>query len=303
MRVLVTGAGGFIGRALVARLVEEGRQVVALSRRPRAVTEALPELSGAWAWQPQAGPPPAEALEGVGAVVHLAGEPVAGIWTRAKRRAIEDSRVSGTRHLVEGLVAGGTGGVLVSASAIGFYGERGDAILDEGEGPTDDFLSRVCRQWEQEARQAEAAGWRVVRLRIGIVLERGGGALGAMERPFRLGMGGRLGRGRQWWSWIHREDLVEMILWALGGQVGGAVNATAPGPVRQGEFARELGRALHRPAWLPAPAFALRILTGGFAWELLSSKRVLPRRALEAGFRFRHPELPAALGAIYGEAR
>ena len=303
MRVLVTGAGGFVGRALVARLIASGKRVTALSRRPEALRALIPDASAVRAWQPLEGPPPGEAFEGVDAVVHLAGEKVAGVWTSAKRRAIEDSRVVGTRHLVEGIRAAGGTGMLVSASAIGYYGERGETVLGEQDGPSGDFLSRVCQRWEREARGAEAAGWTVTCLRIGIVLERGGGALGAMEVPFRLGLGGRLGSGRQWWSWIHREDLVELIVFALDGGLSGEVNATAPEPVRQAAFARELGRVLHRPARLPVPAPVLRLLAGGFSWELLSSKRVLPRRALEAGFRFRHGELSAALQAIYGGPR
>ncbi|HHN74047.1 MAG TPA: NAD-dependent epimerase/dehydratase family protein, partial [Acidobacteria bacterium] len=171
MRVLVTGAGGFVGRALVARLIASGKRVTALSRRPEALRALIPDASAVRAWQPLEGPPPGEAFEGVDAVVHLAGEKVAGVWTSAKRRAIEDSRVVGTRHLVEGIRAAGGTGMLVSASAIGYYGERGETVLGEQDGPSGDFLSRVCQRWEREARGAEAAGWTVTCLRIGIVLE------------------------------------------------------------------------------------------------------------------------------------
>lgn len=302
MRVLVTGAGGFVGRRLVSRLLGQGHTPSALSRRPEALRREVEGLEHVWPWQPLEGLPPGEALEGVDAVIHLAGEPVAGLWTEAKKRTIHDSRVAGTRHLVEGLLAAtNPPRVLVSASAIGYYGNRGEAALIEEDAPTRDFLSLVCQSWEATAEKAAGGGVRVVTPRIGIVLGREGGALAAMLPVFKWGLGGRLGSGRQWWSWIHLDDLVELILWAAQEDaVEGPVNATAPHPVRQGEFARALGRALHRPAILPAPALILRLLAGGFSWELLSSKRVLPEKALESGFRFRYGRLEPALAAIVG---
>jgi uncharacterized protein (TIGR01777 family) len=191
---------------------------------------------------------------------------------------------------------------LLSASAIGYYGERGDERLDEAAAPGDDFLASTCVAWEAEARRAEDLGVRVVRLRTGIVLDEGGGALERMLPPARFGLGGRLGPGRQWWSWIARDDAIGAMIHALDGSFEGAVNLTAPHPVRQADFARTLGRVLSRPALLPAPAFALRLALGGFATELLSSKRVVPRRLLESGFEFGQPRLEGALRSILGRS-
>jgi uncharacterized protein (TIGR01777 family) len=188
--------------------------------------------------------------------------------------------------------------VLIAASAIGFYGDVGEEAVDEDSPSGDDFLAEVCQEWEDQAGRAEAMGVRVVRLRIGIVLGKGGGALEAMLLPFKLGLGGPLGSGRQWWSWIHLDDVVEIILQSLQDQkMSGAVNATTPDPMRQKDFARVLGRVLSRPAFMPAPSFALKLALGGFSAELLSSKRVIPARLKEWGYSFRFPELEAALEA------
>ncbi len=299
MRVLVSGARGFVGGALVDRLSADGHGVRALCRARRG---ASPPVAGElYPWHVETAPPPGEALEGVDAVVHLAGEPVAGLWTRRKRAAIENSRVLGTRKLVAGLAAlpdEGRPKTLVSASAVGYYGERGDAELTEDEPAGDAFLARVCARWEHEAAQAAALGVRVVSLRIGIVLGSGGGALRSMLPAFHCGLGGSLGSGRQWWSWIERGDLVELIVFALESELAGPVNAVAPGVVRQRTFAQTLGRVLGRPTLCPAPAWALRLIAGGFSSELLSSKRVVPARLEELGFRFTHPELEGALRAV-----
>jgi hypothetical protein len=308
MRVLLTGAGGFVGRHLAQRLAVAGHETRALTRNPDGRVKGLPGVGEAVGWNPLEAIPLPRVYEGIDGIVHLAGEPVVGLWTDAKRRAIRDSRVIGTRHLVQGLASlppEQRPRVLVNASAIGYYGDRGEEVLTEASSPGTDaeFLAGVTRAWEHEARQAEDLGVRVVRLRIGIVLGRDGGALGAMLTPFRLGLGGPLGDGRQWWSWIHRYDLVTLALSALTrDDVAGAVNATAPEPVRQREFAKELGRVLHRPALLPAPAFVLRTALGDFSSELLGSKRVLPRAAEAAGINFAFPTLSGALREIVAEA-
>lgn len=299
MHVLVTGASGFLGGALCARLRARGDAITTLSRDPAAAQRRMPDLKAALRWDPMAGPAPAEAMSAVDAVIHLAGETVSGRWTQAKMQAIRESRVRGTRQLVESIrTSARRPRVLVCASAVGYYGDRGEEELLEASAPGSDFLALVCQQWEAEAQQAEALGVRVVRLRTGVVLAAGGGALGAMLTPFKLGAGGPLGSGRQWWSWVHRNDVVGIALAALDDEAyQGAVNVTSPEPVRQGQFARELGRALGRPALLPAPEFALKLLLGGFSVELLGSKRVLPARATALGYRFAYPRLAEALQA------
>ena len=293
MRILVTGATGFIGRALVPALSADGHTVVALSRSP----DPQPHVERVHVWRLLEGPPPPEALEGVDAVVHLAAENAQGRWTDAKRRAIRESRELGTRHLVDGLLAAATPPkVLVSAGAIGVYGRHGDDEVTEETPPGDDFLADVARAWEAEAERAATGGIRVVVLRTGIVLGRGGGALQRMLLPARLGANGPLGGGRQWWSWIHMDDVLGLFQHALArDDVSGPLNGTAPHPVRQRDFAKALGRVLHRPAFLPAPTFALRLVFGEFATEILGSLRVLPRRTEASGYRFRQPELEAAL--------
>ncbi|MGE0709760.1 MAG: TIGR01777 family oxidoreductase [Planctomycetota bacterium] len=298
MRVLVTGATGLIGSQLVAALTARGDEVSATSRRPERLQGPFVARH---AWDPLGGPADAALFEGVDAVVHLAGEPVNGRWTAAKKRAIEVSRVEGTRRLVAGMRAGKEAPqTFVCASAIGYYGDRGDEELHEGSAPGDDFLAGVCRGWEAAALEADPLGVRVVRLRTGLVLAREGGALAEMLLPAKLGVSGPLGGGRQWWSWIHIQDQVRLLLWALDGEVEGALNAVSPEPVRQRDFAAALGRALGRPSFLPAPAFAIRAALGGFAAEILSSHRVLPARALELGFEFEHPELEPALRNLLG---
>lgn len=309
MKVLLTGATGFVGRHAAQRLAVAGHSVRAISRNPGGGARKVPGVDEVQGWSPLEAIPLARVFDGVEGIVHLAGEPVVGLWTDAKRKAIRDSRVVGTRHLVQGLAGlepERRPRVLVSASAIGYYGDRGEEELTEASAPGTDaeFLASVCRAWEHEARQAEDLGMRVVRLRIGIVLGRDGGALGAMLTPFKLGLGGPLGGGRQWWSWIHRYDLVTLILSALTrDDVTGPLNATAPEPVRQRVFAQELGRVLSRPALLPAPAFVLRTVLGDFSSELLASKRVLPKAAEQAELSFAFPQLPQALSEIVSEAR
>jgi len=296
MRVTVTGATGRIGTRLVTELRARGDEVTALSRDPDRAHAALGVE--AVAWDPVRGPAPAEALAGRDGVVHLAGEDVAQRWSAAAKRRLLESRETGTRHLVAGLErADPRPSVLVSASAIGWYGHRGDEPLGESAPAGDDFLAQVCAAWEREAAAAQALGVRVVRIRTGVVLDKGGGALAKMLPFFRLGAGGPVAGGRQAMSWIHVEDLVAVYLAALGGGDGwtGAVNATAPTPVTNREFAKALGRVLHRPAVAPVPALAVRALYGEMADIVVHGQRVLPERAQALGFRFRHPELDEAL--------
>ncbi len=300
MKVLITGATGFLGRRLCEHLREQGYRPSALARDPERALRALP-LEEAHRWSADRRPP-AEALAGVDAVVHLAGETIAGRWTPEKKQRIYESRVRGTRHLVEGLAQldpQDRPKALVSASAVGYYGDRGEELLTEDVPAGEGFLAEVCRDWEREAQRAEGLGLRVVLLRFGIVLGRDGGALPQMLRPFRMGLGGPLGSGRQWWAWVHRDDAVGLIAFALGNEtLAGAVNVVAPERVRQKRFARTLGKVLRRPAWLPVPAWALRIALGEFAETLLASTRAVPYKAQRAGYRFRFPRLEEALREI-----
>ncbi len=300
MRILVTGATGFVGRRLCEVLSESGCRVTALSRRPDAARKALPSLSQVFAWRPVEEAPPLESLDQVDAVIHLAGESVVGRWNARKRRAIRESRVRATRNLVGAIgQAQPRPRTLISASAVGYYGDQGETELTESMPAADDFLGEVCGQWEQEGSRVSEAGVRVVHLRIGVVLAAGGGALDAMLLPARLGLGGPLGSGRQWWSWIHREDLIGMVQHVLANEsLSGPFNATSSNPVRQKDFARVMGRVLSRPAFLPTPGIGLKMVLGGFAVELLSSKKVLPDRIQKSGYRFRFPELEPALRDI-----
>lgn len=302
MRILVSGATGFVGRALCRHLVAKGDEVWAFSRRPAQALASLEAGSRVFAWDAATVEPPAEAFEDVDAVIHLAGEPVVGRWTQAKREAIRASRVDSTQLLVAALAKlEKPPKTLISASAIGYYGEKGDAAVTEDSPPDSDFLAQTAVAWEAAALRAELSGVRVVCLRTGIVLGQGGGALEAMLLPFRLGVGGPLGSGEQWWSWVALEDAIGLIDFALRTpEVEGPLNVTAPEPVRQKDFAKALGKTLNRPAFLPAPAFALKLALGEFSTELLSSKKVLPRKAERLGYRFRFNDLEDCLGHVIG---
>ena len=271
-----------------------------LSRDVAGVRTRLPAATArAWDWRQ--GAPTADAFEGVEAVIHLAGEPVAeGRWTEEKKNRIRESRREGTRRLVEGLAAlASPPKVLVCASAVGYYGEAGDHDLEETSPPGTDFLAGVCVEWEREAMAATSLGVRVVCVRIGVVLGRGGGALARMLTPFRLGLGGRLGSGKQWMPWVALDDVVGIFLHALSSPgVEGALNAAAPTPVTNAEFTRALGRVLHRPAILPVPAAALRAAFGDLAGVLLCSQKVLPRRTLASGYAFQHVDLASCLRTL-----
>jgi uncharacterized protein (TIGR01777 family) len=303
MRVAVTGATGLIGRRLVAALVERGDDVLVLSRQ----ASRAQSLHGVRVeeWNPAAEPAPG--LSGLDGVVHLAGEPVAQRWTDAAKERIRLSRVQGTSNLVAGMRnADPRPAVLVSTSASGYYGDRGADLLDESSppGPAEDFLASLCTEWERAAEEAAEIGIRVVKVRNGVVLDRAGGALAKMLPPFRLGVGGPVAGGGQYMPWIALDDVVGIYLAALDATEGpgwsGPVNASAPAPATNASFTRALGRALHRPAVLPLPALALRVMFGEMASILLASQRMVPARALELGYEFRYGELEAALRAALG---
>ncbi len=303
MRVAVTGSTGLIGRALMKRLGDVGHQAVPVLRAasdPGA--EAGAESSQSVVWDPATGDVEAEKLEGLDAVLHLAGEPIAARrWSPDQKQRIADSRTESTALLAETLSGlDAPPGMMVSASAIGFYGDRGDEALDESSSGGDDFLARVCRDWEAAADPARAAGIRVVHPRTGVVLSRSGGALSEMLPFFRLGIGGRVGNGRQWMSWITLHDEVEALLWLLDADLEGPVNLTAPQPVTNRELTRALGRALNRPTLLPTPKPALQARLGRELAEALlySSARVEPAALQRSGFAFSHPDIATALEAV-----
>ncbi|HEX9444500.1 MAG TPA: TIGR01777 family oxidoreductase [Candidatus Binatia bacterium] len=303
MKLVVAGGTGFIGTALLNSLAQQGHALVVLTRR--ASPAGLPAGTTPIVWQP--GSPGTwenvlpEALSGADGVINLAGEPIAGKrWTGAQKQKLRASRVDPTRALVDAIGRSRSKpGFLLNASAVGYYGPRGDETVTEADGPGGDFLARLCREWEDEAKKAEAHGLRVVRLRTGVVLGRDGGALAKMIPPFKLFFGGPLGSGAQWLPWIHLEDEVGLIRFLLENPAArGPVNATAPNPVTMKEFAKALGGALHRPSWAPVPAFALRLMLGEMAEMLLTGQRALPAEAERLGYRFRHPALPEALRDI-----
>jgi uncharacterized protein (TIGR01777 family) len=301
-RVTITGATGLLGTHVLAALRERGDEVTVLTRAPERARTQLGSDVDAVRWDPLQAPPPAHALAGRDAVVHLAGEPVAQRWSSRARTAIRDSRVRGTANLVAGLAAcEDRPAALVHASAIGYYGAHGEEPIDEDVAPGTDFLARVCSEWEAEAAKASDLGLRVVAVRTGVVLDTHGGALAKMLPPFRLGVGGPVAGGRQYISWIHEKDYVGLVLAAAGDeQWSGPVNATAPEPVTNAAFSRELGHALHRPAALPVPGFALRAMYGEMAQIITTGARVVPAKALVLGYEFAYPHLPEALRAALG---
>src|SRR3954471_11748218 len=295
MRVTVTGATGLVGRRLVAALEERGDEVTVLSRNPEKARSRLGVEAAAW--NPADEPAPAAALAGRDGVVHLAGEPVAQRWSDDVKRRIHDSRVKSTHNLVAGLRdADPRPKVLVSASGVGYYGPHGDERVTESDPAAGDFLGQLCVDWEGAADSAAELGLRVAYVRTGIALDASGGALKTMLPPFKLGVGGPIAGGAQYMPWIHIDDLVGIYLAALDGdQWTGALNGTAPEPVAQKAFAKALGRALHRPAFLPAPKPALRLLLGEMAEIATTGVRAVPERPLALGFQFRHTDLDEAL--------
>ena len=301
MRVFITGGSGLIGRCLVDRILGRGDSVVVLTRCAAAarkvfpagvsLIEADPTIRGHWQ----------NAIANADAVVNLCGEPIfKDRWTKTSKERIRTSRTSSTENIVKAMVDCPDGPkTLVSGSAIGFYGPRGSEELFEDAPPGDDFLAQVGVQWEAATRKASEAGIRVVLLRIGIVLARQGGALERMMLPFRLHVGGPIGGGRQWVSWIHIDDLIGMIIFALDNSaMEGPINATGPEPVTNRRFARTLGGVMGRKSWLPVPGILLRIALGQVATIVVHGQRVLPAKALAAGYRFRHTNLPGALEQI-----
>ncbi len=311
MKILVTGATGFVGQELGIHLARQGHQLHVLTRNPAKHEGMLPFPARLFAWDADQGVPPAEAFEGVDAVVHLAGESIAGgRWNARRKQAILDSRVRGTLHLVEGIRKHGSGvKTFVSAAAVGIYGDRGDEVLDEASAPasgsTDpeasavDFLAGVCHEWEAAATHGLPEQVRPVVVRIGIVLGEGGGALKEMLPVFKWGVGGALGSGRQWMSWIHLHDLVRIFEFALTqSSMRGPVNGVGPAPVTNAEFTKALGSVVGKPAILKTPGAALRVALGGMAQAVLSSQRVLPKKLQESGFSFQFSDLKEALRGL-----
>lgn len=310
MRVVIAGGGGFLGIPLAWAWAEEGHDV-------RILTRGLPP--GQPQHEPGTGKPGitrvgwspdgsagelAREFDGAAAVINLAGTSIAGArWNPARKQALRDSRRLATQSLVAALAASSQPPpTFISASGVGYYGDRGNEPLTEKSAPGDDFLAHLCVEWEAEARRAERDGVRVVLLRTGLVLEKGGGALQQMVRPFRFFAGGPLAGGRQYMSWVHRHDWSEMVRWIVETPaVAGPVNVTAPHPVTNREFSRALGRALHRPSLAPAPRFALNLVLGEMAEAILSSQRALPKCAQSAGYHFRYPEIDIAFRGIFGD--
>ena len=320
MKIVIAGGTGFLGRPLTAAFAHEGHEIVVLTRgstssppvgstsspqADRARAPLAPTRSVAWTPNGELGPWAAE-IDGAGAVVNLAGESIAGKrWTAARKQRILDSRVQATRSLAAAIRgAAAPPPVFVSGSAVGYYGPLGDEVATEETPAGRDFLAGVCEQWEAEARRAASDRTRVACIRTGIVLEKDGGALPQMLPPFRFGAGGPVGSGRQYWPWIHRDDWIALVRWAMATPAAaGALNATAPHPVTNAEFARALGRAMHRPAFMPAPGFALRLLLGEMADALLlSGQNAVPAKATRGGFQFRHNDVDDALRAIFTRA-
>lgn len=302
MRIVIAGGTGFLGQPLANRLVAEGHDVVILTRgSSRAGAVARPQLV-TWTPDGEVGPW-AAAIDGAGAVINLSGVSIAGgRWSAAHKQRVLDSRVRATGSLAEACRRSSVPpSVFISGSAVGFYGPHGDEILTEEAAAGSDFLAGVCVRWEAEASRAAGASTRLVCLRTGLVLDRSGGALPQMLLPFRFGIGGPLGSGRQYWPWIHYDDWLALVIWIIDTPAAsGPLNTTAPVPVSNADFARALGRALGRPAFLPTPAFALHLLLGEMADALLlSGQRALPAKAERLGFRFRYPRIDDALRAIF----
>lgn len=293
MEIAITGASGFVGRRLMKALSGGQHNLRVLSRH--AGTNLPPGVK-LYVWDALKGPPPADSLEGADAVVNLAGEPIAQRWNDDVKQKIRDTRVAGTRNLVQTLsTLTRRPAVLICSSAIGYYGSRGSEILTEASAPGSGFLADVCVAWEQAADAAENLGMRVVKIRTGLVLGANGGALAKMLPPFKAGMGGKLGHGDQWMSWIHLDDLAGIIQYALANSLRGPVNATAPNPATNADFTKTLGHVLSRPVIVPMPALMLKTMFGEMAEVLLASQRVLPQAAEAAGYRFTYPELEPAL--------
>jgi len=296
MNIVIAGGTGFVGSALCKTLTVRGDGVTVMTRRPAGKPDGGNLRYVRWDqenWQ--------EAVSGADAVINLAGEPIVGRrWSQRQKVRLWDSRVGTTHQLIQAMARSPKkAGVLINASAIGYYGPSGDQALTEEGAPGEGFLSDLCRAWETEAKRAEALGTRVVCIRIGLVLGKEGGALAKMLPPFRLGLGGPMGSGRQWVSWVDRNDLIGILLFALDhSKISGPVNATAPEPVRMREFASTLGKVLNRPAFIPAPGFVLQAVLGEMAAVLLDGQKVLPQAAQRHGYQFMQPSLKQSLTRI-----
>ena len=301
MKVIVAGGTGFIGRQLCQSLALHGHHVTVLSRSPERAVPNLALAAKLVEWDGATRGPWERTLEGADALINLSGEPIAeGRWTAARKQTLRESRIGTTRLLVQALShVSSKPQTLINASAIGYYGPRDSTPVTEETSPGSDFLASLCVDWEQEAMKAEALGLRVVRLRIGIVLDKDGGVLLRMVPPFRYFLGGPISPGHQWLSWVHRQDLISLIQWALAHpSISGPVNGVAPGAVTMREFCRTLGLVLGRPSWLPVPALALRLMLGELAMLLTTGQRVEPAEALRGGFAFHYPRLEPALERI-----
>lgn len=303
MKIAITGATGFVGSRLVERLQTEGHQIVVLTRNSARSEQVFPKSAfpnvERVAYTPVEAGDWQQAIAGCDGVVNLAGEPISERWSPQHKQGILNSRKLGTQRLVEAIIqAEPKPQVLVNASAIGYYGTSETATFDETSAAGDDFLAHVCQEWESEARKVTEAGVRLVIFRIGIVLGMGG-AIAKMLPPFKLFAGGPIGTGRQWFSWIHREDLVSLIIRALTQpDMEGVYNATAPNPVRMGEFCATMGQVLNRPSWLPVPGFALEVLLGDGAKVVLEGQQVLPKRTQSTGFQYQYPTVQQALKQV-----
>ena len=302
MRILVTGASGRIGKGVCKELLGRGDEVVGLTRNPDKATEAQPQVT--WhAWEPTLERPAAAAFDGVDGVINLVGEPINQRWTDDAKQRIMDSRKVATHNLVGTIESLATKpGVLVSQSAVGYYGNRGDETVDESSSPGESFDAHVCVEWEKAAREVESAGVRLAIVRTGQVMETEGGILGELLLPFKLGVGGPLAGGKQWVPWIHLSDEVGILLWALDtASVSGVVNGTAPNPVTNKEWSKALGRALKRPAVLPIPGFAVEVKFGReFGKVAQGGQKAVPKRTEELGYAFKFPEIDGALRNLVG---
>jgi uncharacterized protein len=306
MNIVVTGGTGFIGRALCRALLDNHHRVSVLSRNAERAARHLGPRVTIRAWGETPDGPWTRDVVSADAVINLAGEPIAAArWTAARKRVIYDSRIELTRRLADVITSSSQRpAVLISASGIGYYGASEERLFDEDAGPGQGFLADLCVAWEREAARVESSGVRVVHPRFGMVLEKDGGALARMLFPFRAFLGGPLSPGSQWVSWIHRSDVIHMIEWLLvTSTISGPVNAVAPDSVSMTEFCRRLGTALHRPSWIPVPAFALKLALGELSTALTTGQRVMPAAALSAGYRFQYPSLDSALRAIFASGR
>ncbi|MCB9799350.1 MAG: TIGR01777 family protein [Candidatus Omnitrophica bacterium] len=301
MKIILTGGTGFIGRPLVNQLVAKGYSVVLLTRNPSGIKETKGAVEAHY-WDGRSNGPWAAALEGADAVINLAGEPIAAKrWTLKQKERIISSRVDAAYAIVNAIRScEHKPKVLINASAVGYYGNVDDGDIDESHDRGKGFLAQTCDLWEQAAAQAESMGIRTVYLRIGVVLERGGGAIEKMILPFRLFAGGPLGSGKQWFPWIHRDDMIGIVLYSLENtSVRGPVNATAPGPVTMKGFCSALGKVMRRPSWAPVPGFILRLMLGEMSEMLLDGQKVIPEKITKAGYQFKYPDIRSALKVIF----